>query len=82
MSLLGLIAQLISVYGYTRGFPGDSVVKNLPAMWETWVPFLGWKDPLEEGTATLQHSCLETPHGQRDLIGHSPGGHKELNMTE
>ena len=24
MSLLGLIAQLISVYGYTRGFPGDS----------------------------------------------------------
>ena len=26
-------------------------VKNLPAMWETWVPSQGWEDPLEEGTA-------------------------------
>ena len=28
------------------------MVKNLPAMWETWVPSLGWEDPLEKGTAT------------------------------
>ena len=27
-------------------------VKNLPAMWETWVQFLGWEDPLERGMAT------------------------------
>ena len=27
-------------------------VKNLPAMRETWVWFLGWEDPLEEGMAT------------------------------
>ena len=27
-------------------------VKNLPAMWETWVQSLGWEAPLEEGTAT------------------------------
>ena len=26
-------------------------VKNLPAMRETWVQFLGWEDPLEEGMA-------------------------------
>ena len=25
------------------------LVKNLPAMWETWVQFLGWEDPLEKG---------------------------------
>ena len=25
------------------------MVKNLPAMWETWVLSLGWEDPLEEG---------------------------------
>ena len=25
-------------------------------MWETWVPALGWEDPLEEGTAT--HSSI------------------------
>ena len=28
------------------------LVKNLPAMWETWVQSLGWEDPLEKGTAT------------------------------
>ena len=36
------------------------LVKNLPAMWETWVPSLGWKGPLEKGKATdLQYSVLE-----------------------
>jgi len=24
------------------------LVKNLPAMWETWVRFLGWEVPLEK----------------------------------
>ena len=38
------------------GFPCDSSVKNLPAMQEMRVPFLGWEDPLEEGMAT--HSCI------------------------
>ena len=28
-------------------------VKNLPTMQETWVPSLGWEDPLEESMATL-----------------------------
>ena len=32
-------------------------VKNLPAMWETWIQFLGWEDPLKEGMAT-QSSIL------------------------
>ena len=27
-------------------------VKNLPAMWGTWVRTLGWEDPLEKGKAT------------------------------
>ena len=31
-------------------------VKNLPAIWETWVWYLGWEDPLEEGMKT--HSCI------------------------
>ena len=31
-------------------------MKNLPAVWETWVQFLGREDPLEEGTAI--HSNL------------------------
>ena len=32
------------------------LIKNLPAMWETWVGSLGWEDPLEEGMAT--HSSI------------------------
>ena len=28
------------------------MVKNPPAMWETWVQYLGWEDPLEEGMET------------------------------
>ena len=31
-------------------------VKNLPAMWETWVQTLGWEDPLEKGKAI--HSSI------------------------
>ena len=27
-------------------------VKPLPGMWETWVRFLGWEDPLEKEIAT------------------------------
>ena len=32
------------------------MVKNLPAVQETWVQSLGWEDPLEEGVAT--HSSI------------------------
>ena len=32
------------------------LVRNLPAMRETWVLFLGWEDPLEKGKAT--HSSI------------------------
>ena len=32
------------------------IVKNPPAMWDTWVKSLGWEDPLEEGMAT--HSSI------------------------
>ena len=34
----------------------DQLVKNLPAMQETWVRSLGWEDPLEKGKAT--HSSI------------------------
>ena len=61
------------------------LVKNLPAMWETWVLFLGWEDPLEEGMAT--HSSIHAhgrgeSHGQRRLAGYSPWGRKESDRTE
>ena len=46
--------------GYTLQYSWNSLmtqlVKNLPAMWETWVRFLDWEDPLEKGTVT--HSSI------------------------
>ena len=48
-------------------------VKNLAAIWETWVQSLGWEDPLDRGyDYPLQYSCLENFHGQRRLSGYSP----------
>ena len=42
--------------GYPLQYPWTSfvahLVKNPPAMWETWVKSLGWEDPLEKGEAT------------------------------
>ena len=39
----------------TEASLGAQTVKNLPAMWETWVRSLGWEDPLK-GMAT--HSSI------------------------
>ena len=59
--------------GYPLQYSWASLVaqllKNLPAMWETWVQSLGWEDPLEKRKVTpLQYSGLEnsmdcTVHG-------------------
>ena len=44
-------------------------VKNLPAMWETWVQSMDWEDPLEESMAT--HSSILA---WRILWTEEPGG--------
>ena len=53
------------------GFPSSSVVKNPPAMRETWVRSLGWEDPPEKEKAT--HSSI--------LVWRIPC-RKESDMTE
>ena len=58
------------------------MVKNMPAMQETWVRSLGWEDPLEKGMAT--HSSIlawripwtEEPRGLQSM------GSQEMDMTE
>ena len=40
------------------------LVKNLPAMWKTWVQFLGWEDPLEKGKATHSSILAWIPESQ------------------
>ena len=48
------------------------LVKNLPSMLVTWVPFLVWEDPLEKRKAT--YSSI--------LVLYNPWGHKESDKTE
>ena len=44
-----------------RGFPGGTVVKNLPAMQETWVQSLCWPDPLKECILAWELPGTEEP---------------------
>ena len=48
-------------------------VKNQPALQKTWVAFLGWEDPLEEGM-TIHSTILawRIPMDKRSLAGYSP----------
>ena len=58
-------------------FPGGSMVKSLPAMWETWVGSLGLEDPLEKEMAT--HSSIlawEIPWTEE------PGGLQSVGLQE
>ena len=52
------VVQISTVYIYIYMWASlvAQLVKNLPAMWETWVRSLGWGDPLEKGKAT--HSSI------------------------
>ena len=56
--------------------------KNLPAMQETWVQYLGQEDPLEKGMAIHSSILAGESHGQQGLIGYSRKGHKESDITE
>ena len=40
------------LFQFTWASLAAQMVKNLPAMWETWVRSLSWDDPLEKGIAT------------------------------
>ena len=59
-------------------------VKNLPAMWETWIQSLGWEDPLEEGMATYSSILAWRISMDRGAwqATYNPWDHKELDMTE
>ena len=56
------------------------MVKNLPAMWETWVQSLDWEDPLEKGMATHSNILAWRIPMERGACG--LWGHKESDMNE
>ena len=52
---------------------------------EIQIRSLGWEDPLLKEMAThlpFQVFLTGKSQGQRNLVGYSPWGHKELDMTE
>ena len=79
----GLIPGLWRYPGEGNGYPLQyswaslvaQLVKNPPAMWETWVWSLGWEDPLEKETAT--HSSILAWRIPWTI----PWGYKELDTT-
>ena len=58
------------------------MVKNLPATWETgfhpWVGKIPWRRKWQPSPVFLPGEF----HGQRSLVGYSPWGCKELDLTE
>ena len=66
---------------YCVGFPGGSVVKNPTTNAGDVVQSLVWEDPLEE---EVTHTPVFLPgrsQGQRSLVGYSPLGCKESDVT-
>ena len=56
LSMREALGSTSSTSIFILGFPVAQTVKNLPAIWETWVQYLGWEDSLEKGIAT--HSSI------------------------
>ena len=58
------------------------MVKNPPAIWETWGRSLGQEDPLEEEMPTHSNILAWRIPRQRSLVAYSPRGLKELDTAE
>ena len=68
---------------HLMGFPGNSAGKKSTCNAGDLgsIPGLG-RSPGGGHGNPLQYSCLENPQGQRSLVGYSPWGHKESDITE
>ena len=64
--------------GFPRGSAGKEPACNVGDLGS--IPELG-RSPGGGHGNPLQYSCLENPHGQRGLVGFSPQGRKESDMT-
>ena len=65
------------------GFPGDSDSKESACNAGDLgsIPGPG-RSPGGGHGHRFQYSCLENPHGQKRLVGYSPWGHKDSEVTE
>ena len=77
------MTERLSLHRVLKGFPGDSVVKNLPVMQEMQVQSLGWEDPLEKEMAT--HCSIlawRSPWTEKPGRLQSIGWQESMDMTE
>ena len=58
------------------------MIKNLPAVQETWVQSLGQEDPLEKGMATHSSILAWRISWAEEPVGLRLWGHKESDMTD
>ena len=64
--MIGNTPEYIHGLEVGKGTPEAQMVKNLPAMQETWVQTLDWEDSLGEGSGYLfKYSCLENSMERR-----------------
>ena len=82
-----LVAELVNNpagegIGYPLQYPWASLmvqtVKNLPAMWETWVRKIPWRRKWQPAPEFWPGES----HGQRSLVCYSPRDHRESDTTE
>ena len=72
---------------YLKGFPGGSVVKNLPAAEDLQIRSLGWEDPLQKEIAThssvlsWEISCTEQSMGSQRVRRNRARTHGYLTIT-
>ena len=65
-----------------QGFLAAQTVKNLPAMWDTWVQSLSREDPLEEDMGTLSSVLAWRIPWTEEPGGLWSMGSQELDTTE
>ena len=73
---------LFIFFHHLMGFPGGSVVKNLPAVQETRFDPRAGKIPWRRKWQPIPIFLPGKSHGQRSLVGYSPWGWKESNTAE
>ena len=75
------ILRIVATYAIAASLVAQ-MVKNLPAMQETWMHSLGWEDPLEEEMATHSSVFAWRIPGKGSLVGCHLSGCTESDMTE
>ena len=79
LAALGKFLKFTFKIGFPGGSDGKESTCNAGDLGS--IPGLG-RSPGGEHGNPLQYFCLENPLGQRNLVGNSPQGSKELDTTE